>query len=1040
MRAHSRLYDRGNIILTDHNFIILQLLRQRADDATDVRFAVHERYPIESARTIPPATEEDITAALAAAKPEQQLRKVLNGLLPCGPSVLQHALLQQGFPQGAVMGTDFAPDDDIPRVLAAIAATREVDATLSSGTTKGYIFLKAAPAPKPKPQKKAKAKKKRGAVADPEPADPPSAAATAAEQPPLPAGAAAEVAPTGEAAAAQAQELFYDEFHPFLLEQHSGLPVKEFDSFDRAADTFFSEIEAQKQELRLRERERAALQKLTNVEQDHAHRISSLLDAQRKNELRATMIEYNVELVDRALLIINSAVAAGSDWKKIGEMVAEAKEQGDAVATRIKSLHLDRNAMVMELICPSFDSDESDGSDAEESAGGGRKQPKREQRVTVELDLSLGAYANARSHYDKKRQQAAKQEKTVAAGEHALRQAQKKTASALKETEKTKRMIKARKTYWFEKYLWFISSDNLLVVGGHDRQQNETLVRRYLDKGDIYVHADFHGAASCVIKNQTGHPVPPRTLDEAGAMAVAHSSAWNAKIVTGAYWVHHDQVSKTAPSGEYLTTGAFMIRGKKNFLTAGQQVYGLGILFKLNEASVAKHLGDRSPKDRAAAEPGDPGASIVRATAKVETTQMVINYSPTNALYGPSVIRDLKTLTKTLPAAGEGVPPADPVTPPSTVAQGGADGESMSKHVTDAADSAPESGAEKEASDDDEAFPETKVDVRFVSGATTALESESSVGGDSAARAIGGAAAETTATRRLTAKEKRDRRKQRAGAGQPVGVDGLPDGGETPVAIVPQATETQPAKPKAVAGGVANAPDKRGQKKKQQLRKKKYADQDEEDRRIAMELLASAGDAEKLSRKAKRKLRKEQGAVGSKKVTATGAQGLEMPAEAAALLSTESALPIPLVPREHWDDAQQQASMAAKDEQMRLIAEEEEEEIRRLLESEDAPTLTEEQRRGISFFDMFTGAPHPDDVLDFAIPMSAPLSALSTFKFRVKLIPGSQGKGKAMKSILEAFSRSKQCTAAEKELVRAIRDTDGVANVPGKVRVTGMKM
>ena len=45
-----------------------------------------------------------------------------------------------------------------------------------------------------------------------------------------------------------------------------------------------------------------------------------------------------------------------------------------------------------------------------------------------------------------------------------------------------------------------------------------------------------------------------------------------------------------------------------------------------------------------------------------------------------------------------------------------------------------------------------------------------------------------------------------------------------------------------------------------------------------------------------------------------------------------------------------------------------------------------------------------------------------------------------MKSILEAFSRSKQCTAAEKELVRAIRDTDGVANVPGKVRVTGMKM
>lgn len=39
-----------------------------------------------------------------------------------------------------------------------------------------------------------------------------------------------------------------------------------------------------------------------------------------------------------------------------------------------------------------------------------------------------------------------------------------------------------------------------------------------------------------------GDPVPPRTLTEAGTMAVCYSAAWDAKIITSAWWVHHHQV------------------------------------------------------------------------------------------------------------------------------------------------------------------------------------------------------------------------------------------------------------------------------------------------------------------------------------------------------------------------------------------------------------------------------------------------------------------------------------------------------------------
>jgi hypothetical protein len=125
------------------------------------------------------------------------------------------------------------------------------------------------------------------------------------------------------------------------------------------------------------------------------------------------------------------------------------------------------------------------------------------------------------------------------------------------------------------------------------------------NQGDIYVHADIHGAASVVIKNKKAvgssgncelNPVPPSTLSQAGCMSICNSKAWDAKVVTSAWWVFHDQVSKTAPSGEYLPTGSFMVRGRKNFLPHNQLVYGFGLMFKLHDDCVVHHVDDRKLK------------------------------------------------------------------------------------------------------------------------------------------------------------------------------------------------------------------------------------------------------------------------------------------------------------------------------------------------------------------------------------------------------------------------------------------------------------
>ena len=61
-------------------------------------------------------------------------------------------------------------------------------------------------------------------------------------------------------------------------------------------------------------------------------------------------------------------------------------------------------------------------------------------------------------------------------------------------------------------------------------------------------------------------------------MAVLRSSSWRAKLAgaTQAFWVYAHQVSKVAEAGEYLTLGALMVRGKKNFISIHRLEVGIG--------------------------------------------------------------------------------------------------------------------------------------------------------------------------------------------------------------------------------------------------------------------------------------------------------------------------------------------------------------------------------------------------------------------------------------------------------------------------------
>ncbi|XP_041903245.1 nuclear export mediator factor NEMF isoform X2 [Corvus kubaryi] len=800
------LYDRGNVVLTDHEYIILNILRFRTDEADDVRFAVRERYPVDSAKAaVPLPTLDRLTEIISNAPKGEQLKRVLNPLLPYGATLIEHCLIEAGFSGAVKIDQHLENKENLEKVLSALEKAEEYMALTDNFSGKGYVIQKKEKKPSLEPDK-------------------------------------------------AAEDIYtYEEFHPFLFSQHSKCPYLEFDSFNKATDEFYSKLEGQKIDLKALQQEKQALKKLENVRRDHEHRLEALQQAQEADKLKGELIEMNLEVVDRAIQVVRSALANQIDWTEIGAIVKEAQAQGDPVATAIKELKLQTNHITMLLRNPyvlSEEEEEEDDADVEkeetEEPKGKKKKnktkqlkkPQKNKPSLVDVDLNLSAYANAKKYYDHKRHAAKKTQKTVEAAEKAFKSAEKKTKQTLREVQTVTTIQKARKVYWFEKFLWFISSENYLVIAGRDQQQNELIVKRYLRPGDIYVHADLHGATSCVIKNPSGEPIPPRTLTEAGTMALCYSAAWDARVVTSAWWVTHSQVSKTAPTGEYLTTGSFMIRGKKNFLPPSYLMMGFSFLFKVDESCVWRHREERKVKVQ------DEDLDTVSSSASELVAEEVELLDG-----GDSSSEEDK-------AEGEEAPEGEEATAESAREEGVAELEQGGGNTP-----APEADSEEDEGESEEEHPEPKSEVKEeeVNYPDTTIDLSHLQSQRSLQKIIPKeeepnlSDSRAQGRRHLSAKERREMKKKKQ--------QNNSENSELPEEKQKE-TETQPpAAANSHKAAPAPQPIKRGQKSKMKKMKEKYRDQDEEDRELIMKLLGSAGSTkEDKGKKGKKGKTKEEAA------------------------------------------------------------------------------------------------------------------------------------------------------------------------------------
>jgi hypothetical protein len=72
------------------------------------------------------------------------------------------------------------------------------------------------------------------------------------------------------------------------------------------------------------------------------------------------------------------------------------------------------------------------------------------------------------------------------------------------------------------------------------------------------------------------------------------------------------------------------------------------------------------------------------------------------------------------------------------------------------------------------------------------------------------------------------------------------------------------------------------------------------------------------------------------------------------------------------------------------------------------------------FFCVWEKQPYSEDTVLYAIPMCAPYDVLRDFKFKVKLIPGTLKRGKAIKQAVEYFGSSREVTKREKDCMKQV--------------------
>ena len=323
-----------------------------------------------------------------------------------------------------------------------------------------------------------------------------------------------------------------------------------YDTFNEACDEFYSK----KVNTDIKNIKESAWNKKVNKFEKRLHLQEETLDNFYKtiedSKHKGEVIYSNYTTIENVINVVNQARSNDYSFKEIGKTLKKAKKDGMAEAQIYESIDK------MGVLTLNIDD------------------------TSLIIDPKLTIPENAENYYEKAKKAKRKTKGALIAIENTKKQLEKIKAKkdvAMENIAVPKKRVK-KNLKWYEKLRWFISSDNILVVGGRDANSNENVVKKYLDPNDIYLHADIHGATSTAIK-LNGNELNDNILKESGEFAASFSSAWSMGFTSqDVFWVHPDQVTKTPESGEFLPKGSFVIRGHRNYIRGARVKLAIGIV------------------------------------------------------------------------------------------------------------------------------------------------------------------------------------------------------------------------------------------------------------------------------------------------------------------------------------------------------------------------------------------------------------------------------------------------------------------------------
>ena len=337
---------------------------------------------------------------------------------------------------------------------------------------------------------------------------------------------------------------------PINLIQYQNLEKKTYETFDEACDEFYSK----KVNSDIKNVKEAAWNKKVNKFEKRLHlqeeTVANFEETIETCQNKGEIIYSNYTIIENLVNVVNHARSKDYSFKEIGKTLRKAKKDGLKEAETYESIDKLGNLTL------------------------------KIEDTSININPKLTIPENAEIYYEKAKKAKRKIKGALIAIENTKKQLEKIKAKkdiAMENISVPKKRVK-KNLKWYEKLRWFISSDNVLVIGGRDANTNESVVKKYLDNNDIYLHADIHGATSIAIKLE-GNEVNENTLKESASFAASFSSAWSKGFSTqDVFWVHPEQVSKTPEAGEFLPKGSFVIRGNRHYIRSAKVQIAIGIV------------------------------------------------------------------------------------------------------------------------------------------------------------------------------------------------------------------------------------------------------------------------------------------------------------------------------------------------------------------------------------------------------------------------------------------------------------------------------